>query len=66
MNIDNLEMLSKYDDVLTFKEFQQVIKFGRNKCYELLNNGTIKSLKIGRDFRIPKINIIKFLLNEQQ
>lgn len=59
MNIDNLEMLSKYDDVLTFKEFQQVIKFGRNKCYELLNNGTIKSLKIGRDFRIPKINIIK-------
>lgn len=66
MNIDNLEMLSKYDDVLTFKEFQQVIKFGRNKCYELLNNGTIKSLKIGRDFRIPKINIIKFILNEPQ
>lgn len=64
MNIDRINILEAYSDVLTFKEFQQVMKFGRNKCYELLNNGTIKSLKIGRDFRIPKVNVIKFLLDE--
>lgn len=66
MDINRINILENYSDVLTFKEFKEVMKFGRNKCYQILNDGTIKSLKIGRDFRIPKANIIKFLLGQQQ
>lgn len=66
MDMNTIKMLEEYADVLTFKEFKEVMKFGRNKCYQILNDGTIKSLKIGRDFRIPKANIIKFLLGQQQ
>lgn len=59
-------MLNKFDDVLTFEEFRQATKFGRNKCYKLLQDGTIKSRKVGRDYRIPKINVINFLLGKEQ
>ncbi|MBQ6432208.1 MAG: helix-turn-helix domain-containing protein [Oscillospiraceae bacterium] len=30
-------------------------------CYELLSSGQIKAMKIGRAYRIPKINVMKYL-----
>ncbi|MBO2527746.1 MAG: hypothetical protein CW335_06195 [Clostridiales bacterium] len=30
-------------------------------CYELLSSGQIKAIKIGRTYRIPKINVLKYL-----
>ena len=34
---------------------------GRNKAYGLVNSGTIKALKIGQHYRIPKDEFIKFV-----
>lgn len=53
--------LSEYADVLTFKEFMQVLKIGRTKAYELLQKQIIKSVKIGSNYRIPKTEIIKYI-----
>ena len=58
------EILKEYDDVLTFKEVKNILKKGRNKIYELLQNGTIPSTRIGRDYRVLKINVIKYLKNQ--
>ncbi len=65
MNNKEIELLADFDDVLTVAEMRQVLKIGRNKCYYLLSTGTIPSRKIGRDYRIPKINIINYLQNAQ-
>ena len=59
--IKEIEILANYDDVLTFHEFQQILKIGKNQAYKLLQNNTIKSFKIGTKYRIPKINIINYL-----
>lgn len=56
-----VEILSEFGDVLTFAELKQALKLGRNKCYELLQENTIKSIRIGKDYRILKANVIKFL-----
>ena len=34
---------------------------GEQKAYELVRKGTIKAVKIGKLYRIPKINVIAFL-----
>ena len=38
----------------------------RTKTYELLKNGTIKSIKIGKDYKISKLNVIAYLLGGEQ
>ena len=64
-NIKETEILKEFDDVLTFKEFKQVLKLGRNKAYELLQNNIISSIRIGKSYRIPKINVINYLQNQK-
>ena len=61
LNIKKIELLQNYDDILTFKEYQRVLKIGRNKAYQLLQNKSIKSIRIGTEYRIPKQCIIDYL-----
>ena len=56
-------MLEKYPDVLTPDHVIEILNIGRNKVYEMLNNGTIKSIRIGRKHRIPKKILIDYLEN---
>lgn len=54
-------MLKDYDDVMTVKEVCEVLKLGKNKVYELLQNGEISSRRVGRNYLIPKKSVIDFL-----
>ena len=65
LQIKEIEVLKQYNDVLTFKELKEVLNFGKNKIYKLLQNGEIPSTKIGRDYRILKINVINYLQNQK-
>ena len=55
--------LENYSDVLTPDELRRFLNIGKDKTYELLQNGTIQSLRIGRIYCIPKIYINKYLLS---
>ena len=55
------ELLKEYKDVLTFCELKKVLKLGKSKTYQLLQDGTIKSIRIGTKYRIPKPYVIKYL-----
>ena len=61
--IINTELLKNFEDVLTAKEVMQILKISKNCCYELLQNNTITSVRVGNQYRIPKINVIKYLQN---
>lgn len=65
LQIKEIEILKNFDDVLTFKELKVILGFGKNKVYTLLKNGEIPSTKIGRDYRILKINVINYLQNQK-
>ncbi len=54
-------MFQTYKDVVTVKEMCRMLGIGLNTAYALLQTGKIKSVKIGRQYRIPKRNIIDFL-----
>lgn len=53
-------MLEQVDDFLTVAELCEVLKIGQNAAYTLLNSGTIKAIKNGRVWRIPKWAIINY------
>ena len=48
---------------LNVEDIADTLSIGRNKAYALVNTGTIKALKIGQHYRIPREEFIKFVRN---
>lgn len=59
-------MFDAYDDVVTIEDLMEMLDIGRNKAYELLQSGQIKSFKVGKSYRIPKICIQNYVLAKVQ
>lgn len=56
-------MFSDYPDVVTVKQLRVMLGgIGMRTAYSLLENGSIRYLKIGKSFKIPKISVIEYLL----
>jgi excisionase family DNA binding protein len=54
-------MLNTYPEILTVKELREILYIGRNKAYELLERGTIRGFKVGRDWRVSKEEVVRFV-----
>jgi len=48
-------------DVLDVKQVSSLLGVSSKVVYRLLRSGTIESLKIGREFRIPKVYLMKYI-----
>lgn len=56
------EMFADHPDVVDVSGLQSMLgNIGRQTAYELVRKGTIKAIKVGKLYRIPKINVIAFL-----
>ena len=56
------EMFADYPDVVDVSGLQSMLgNIVRQTAYELVRKGTIKAIKVGKLYRIPKINVIAFL-----
>ncbi len=55
-------MLESYDDILTVNEACEALKIGKNALYDLLNNGTLKAMRNGRVWRIPKTAVQEYIV----
>ena len=54
-NINNLPL------VLSVPELASVLHIGRNAAYELVNTGKIRSIRIGKNIRIPQSALLDYL-----
>lgn len=54
-------MFDEYKDVLTVEDVHNALSMGKTKIYQLLKSKTIKSIKVGRIYYIPKIYLIDFI-----
>ena len=53
--------LKEYPDVLTTKDLQHILSVSSKTVFKLLHSIQIKSIKVGRNFRIPKIYLLQYL-----
>ncbi|MDO5785869.1 MAG: helix-turn-helix domain-containing protein [Eubacteriales bacterium] len=58
------KMFSGYPDMMTVSQLQEALGIGRNAAYNLIRSNKMKSLKIGRNIRIPKIWLIEYIEEE--
>lgn len=59
-NLDTMPLVLSVEDVA------DTLAIGRNKAYALVNKGTIKALKIGQHYRIPREELIDFIKKGEQ
>ncbi len=51
-----------YDDVVGVDEMCAMLGgISRKSCYKLLRSKAVGNFKLGKDYKIPKINIISYL-----
>ena len=54
-SFDDLPLTLKVEDLMP------ILGIGRNTAYELVRSWQIKSIRVGRNIRIPKAEILSFL-----
>lgn len=50
-----------YPDIVSFDQMREMLHIGRNKAYSLIEQKKIRSIRIGRCHKIPKVSMIEFL-----
>lgn len=60
---NNSTMFKTYNDVVTVKQLAEMLDIGESLAYKLVKQNTIQSKKIGRQYKIPKNNVINYLNN---
>ena len=62
MNQEKYEMFGEYPDVVEVDDLRKMLGgISRKLVYRLLSDGRIKSVRVGRAYKIPKIYVIDFL-----
>ena len=57
-------MFTSYPDVVNIHQLKEMLGIGITLAYRLVNQHTIKAIKIGREYKIPKANIISYLTHQ--
>ena len=55
-----------FPDIITVSQLQKMLGVSRHLAYNLINDGSIRGLKIGNAFRIPKVNVIEYVMDQKQ
>lgn len=56
-----LDSNSDPSDIMTVAEVATFLGVGKNRIYELLNEGTIKGFRMGRTWKISKLALEKYI-----
>lgn len=59
-------MFTTYPDLLTITQLKEMLGIGITLAYRLVRDNTITALKIGREYKIPKANVISYLISENK
>lgn len=59
-------LFEKYPDIVGVQQLMEMLQIGQVLAYKLIKAGEIPSRKIGREYKIPKQNVIEYVLKETE
>ena len=51
----------EYPDVMDAQQASKLLSVSKKTVYKLIRDGSLTALKVGREFRIPKVNIMRYV-----
>ena len=58
-------MFTGYPDVVNVKELSKMLGICSKKAYDLIRSGSIPTIPCSKSYKIAKLDIIEYLLNNQ-
>ena len=58
-------LFADYPDIVTVRQLQVMLGISRHAAYDLLTDGSIRGLKLGNAYKIPKINVIRYVADKR-
>ena len=55
-------LFADYPDIVTVRQLQVMLGISRHAAYDLLGEGEISCIRLGNAYKIPKINVINYVL----
>lgn len=59
-------MFTLYPDVVNTNQLKDMLGIGITLAYRLVKQNIIKSIKVGREYKIPKANVIAYLTKQNE
>lgn len=59
---NGIELFKDYPDIITMVDLASMLHVGRSTAYKLLQDNSIKSIRVGKKYIIPKSSVIDFVL----
>ena len=59
-------MFTDYTDIVNLVQMRKMLGgISNTLAYRILKENIIKSRKVGREYKIPKVNVIDYMMTEQ-
>ena len=59
--IAKIPLIKDYPDVMDVTQVSEILGVSTKTVYKVIREGALSSLKVGREFRILKVNLIRYL-----
>ena len=59
-------MFPDFPDIVTVTQLQEMLGVSRHLAYDLINDGSIRGLKIVNAYKIPKVNVIEYVMDQKR
>lgn len=56
------ELFKNYGDLLSVDDLVEMLSISRVLAYKLITTGKLNAVKIGREYKIAKVNVIAFVM----
>jgi excisionase family DNA binding protein len=57
-------LFREYPDVLDVEQVGKILNVSRKTVYRLLKSGALSKIKVGREYRVPKIMLTQYFFRE--
>ena len=57
-------MFTEYPDIVNVPQLKEMLNIGMTLAYDLVRKKKIASLKVGREYKIPKRNVIEYFTKQ--
>ena len=57
-------IFSDYPDIVTVRDLQKMLGISRHAVYDLLAEGELGGIRLGNAYRIPKLNVVRYVLTK--
>ena len=59
------KMFCNYPDALTLTDFANMLGISTKLASKLIKDGAVEAIKVGREYRIAKVNAIRYLMGSK-